>query len=336
MVNSITVANRMSVGGNYLLTVTVTNTGSTTWNEGARTRLGFVGDDDLSFTSPNRLRLDPDEVVPPGKQKRWQLVITSPPSPGRYRLQVRMVRDGVAWFGQASSSIPIVVGSGVAPTVDFSVGRGGITAIQYRGNDLVAGTGGLYVVGSCTGADNDPRVGVTSVGASGPLLIGGESCGGRVPFSASIRKTAPNRARVLFRVGPMPSDFETLSVPLDGAKLIFKSFRFKRPGWRNGCANNWVTETGSGADFARIRTLCPIPAGNGFPGGFAGLADAPAQAWGYIAGSKGTIRVVYNWPGEHFSRMHFYRHPGTHNIEVGFGRVKRGESVMLEADVWVY
>lgn len=284
VVNSISVANRMSVGGNYPLIVTVTNTGSTTWSEGAKTRLGFVGDDDLSFTSPNRLRLDPNEVVPPGKEKRWQLVVSSPPSPGRYRLQVRMVRDGVAWFGEASNSIPIVVGSGVAPSVDFAIARGGITAIRYRGKDLVAGTGGLYIVGSCTGADNDPRVGVTSVGASGSALIGGESCGSRVPFSASIRKTAPNRARVLFRVGPVPADFATLSIPLDGAKSLFESFRFQRPGWRNGCANNWVTETGSGADFARIRTPCFIPAGNGFPGGFVGLADAPAQAWGSITG----------------------------------------------------
>src|SRR5262245_48240432 len=97
----------------------------------------------------------------------------------------------------------------------------GIFDIRWNGVNLTQGVGGYYIIGSCTGADNQENV--ASVGSDGHTLTAPGSCPG-APFSLQV--TGNNPWTVEITIGPLPVDYTTLSVPLDPAPQYFDSFSF--------------------------------------------------------------------------------------------------------------
>jgi hypothetical protein len=99
----------LSVGRNYGVSVTMENTGSTTWTSSGDHpyRLGSQNPQDNGTWGIGRVDL-PSSVAP-GAQVTFNFTITAPSSPGIYAFQWKMVREQVAWFGIPSNSTEVEV-----------------------------------------------------------------------------------------------------------------------------------------------------------------------------------------------------------------------------------
>lgn len=90
--------------------VTATNTGSTTWTPADAYRLGSQAPQDNLIWGTNRVELV-QPTVDPGQTAAFDFTVTAPGTAGSYRFSWQMVRELVHWFGHASPSLPIAVGS---------------------------------------------------------------------------------------------------------------------------------------------------------------------------------------------------------------------------------
>ena len=95
-------------GETGLVRVRVRNTGSATWTAGELVRFGTGAENTLSWsglgaealpTPPTDARAYLCQSVPPGATHDFNFKVTAPLS-GPGRLTVRMVREGVRWFGE--------------------------------------------------------------------------------------------------------------------------------------------------------------------------------------------------------------------------------------------
>jgi len=102
----------MTAGQSYTAHVTVQNTGTSTWASSADYKLGAVGDSD-PFAYP-RVLLDPGDSIGPGQSKTFAFTMTAPSSAGSYVTDWRMLREGVAWFGQ-TLTVQVTVQGGAEP-----------------------------------------------------------------------------------------------------------------------------------------------------------------------------------------------------------------------------
>ncbi len=84
-------------------TVTVRNTGTTTWRSASGYALGAVDDSDPLYTTDTRVRLAADVAVAPGETRDFTIPLTAPGAAGSYTTDWRMVREGVRWFGAATT-----------------------------------------------------------------------------------------------------------------------------------------------------------------------------------------------------------------------------------------
>lgn len=96
------------------VTVTVRNTGDTTWTAAGNYRLGAVDDQDPLFTGGNRVNLGAGDSVAPGQEHTFTIELAAP-SAGTYPTDWRMVRDGVAWFGDVAARSVVVACTATGP-----------------------------------------------------------------------------------------------------------------------------------------------------------------------------------------------------------------------------
>ena len=102
----------LAPGATFAVVVRAVNTGDTTWTAGQLYRLGAGGTNQLHWSgfpcggyasSPGDSRVFLCRDVPPGGSYEFRFAVTMPPgTTAPARLSVRMVRDGVAWFGDAT------------------------------------------------------------------------------------------------------------------------------------------------------------------------------------------------------------------------------------------
>lgn len=84
------------------VTITVLNTGDTTWTASNDYRLGAVDDTDPFFTNGNRIHLGLADSVAPGQEHTFEVALRSGGA-GTFTTDWRMVRDGVQWFGDIAA-----------------------------------------------------------------------------------------------------------------------------------------------------------------------------------------------------------------------------------------
>jgi methionine-rich copper-binding protein CopC len=99
----------MTAGQSYTVSVTMRNTGGTTWTAGLSYGLGAQNPHDNFIWGMNRVALASTDAIGPGQQKTFTWTITAPLLAGTYDCEWRMVQDGVAWFGQSSPSARVSV-----------------------------------------------------------------------------------------------------------------------------------------------------------------------------------------------------------------------------------
>jgi hypothetical protein len=97
----------MIVGNDYNVSVTMKNTGTTTWTAGEQYKLGAQNPQDNTTWGLNRVFM-PGNVAP-GAQGTFNFTVTAPPSPGAYNFQWRMVQENVQWFGAFSRNVVVAV-----------------------------------------------------------------------------------------------------------------------------------------------------------------------------------------------------------------------------------
>jgi RHS repeat-associated protein len=104
----------MVSGRTYPVSVTVRNTGNTTWSAATSYALGSQNPQDNLIWGTGRVQIN--SVVPPGGQYTFSFNVVAPAS-ANYNMQWRMLREGVEWFGGTSSSPVGVTPAPVAPTI---------------------------------------------------------------------------------------------------------------------------------------------------------------------------------------------------------------------------
>ena len=54
-------------------------------------------------------RVDVPGTIAPGQDATFQFAVTAPNAPGTYNFEWRMLQEGVEWFGNFSTNIPVQV-----------------------------------------------------------------------------------------------------------------------------------------------------------------------------------------------------------------------------------
>jgi uncharacterized protein affecting Mg2+/Co2+ transport len=97
----------MYVGESYAVSVTMRNTGNTTWAAGSVFKLGSQNPQDNMTWGFNRVVVT--QPVPPGAQYTFDFGVTAPSPKGTYNFQWRMVKEGVEWFGAFTVNKAVIV-----------------------------------------------------------------------------------------------------------------------------------------------------------------------------------------------------------------------------------
>lgn len=204
----------------------------------------------------------------------------------------------------------------------------GIHRLEVDGVNLFEGVGGYYIIGTCDGTD-DPGQNVISKGGDGRTLHAPGRCPG-APYSLSV--SGSNPLRISVRVGPLPVDYRSISVPLDPTKRVIDRFALSQGRYEVGCGGSWSARSGREASFDSIPQPCHIP-GHGPVGAARVRGRLAPGAYGEIAGPRATLRRVI--VDTNANQMLFYRHPYTHNVEIGFGAHRAGEVLHLTEELHV-
>jgi glucose/arabinose dehydrogenase len=108
----------ISAGATLTVPVTLTNTGSLTWDANSAYRLAYHWYQGASLVTWDGLRTALPSTVLSGGSLTLQAAVKAPAAPGAYTLQWDMVREVITWFsgqGVTPKAIPITVGSGPPP-----------------------------------------------------------------------------------------------------------------------------------------------------------------------------------------------------------------------------
>ncbi len=160
----------MAAGQGYAVSVTLRNTGSKTWTIAENFRLGSQNLTDNTLWGPGRVNLTTS--VANGQNATFNFNVTAPLPAGSYNFQWRMVQDGVAWFGAASTNVSVTVSStNSPPTVQ-------LTSPSNNGSSSAPASVSLAATAADTGGS------VVSVSFwSGAALLGTDTS---APFSMSL------------------------------------------------------------------------------------------------------------------------------------------------------
>ncbi len=134
----------MVVGQSYPVSVTVQNTGTTTWSAGALYRLGSQSPQDNTVWGFGRVELPSN--VGPGETVVFNLSVTAPSVAGSSAFQWQMVQDNVEWFGATTNLVTVSIDQSSANTGSLAVTLDGVddghTLFEGTGVDLNASASG--------------------------------------------------------------------------------------------------------------------------------------------------------------------------------------------------
>ncbi len=176
-----------------MVSVTMRNTGTTTWSYGQSYRLGTQNpQDNMIWTTDSRVNLDGADFIPPNGTKTFTFPITAPSVAGTYNFQFEMVREYVHWFGSPTVNVQITVtpyvpgdSSGNPPVAwwsfdDIYRGTTGTTSATdfsgnantgtFSGTSLVAGVAG-YARYFGTSTDYMSGTATSVLNISGPITL---------------------------------------------------------------------------------------------------------------------------------------------------------------------
>ena len=99
----------MNEGQTYNVSVTMRNSGTSTWTAGANYRLGIRPDIASALWGTSRIVLPAGVSIPPGGSHVFAFPLTAPTTPGNDSLQWQMVQESGEWFGDVTPLVTINV-----------------------------------------------------------------------------------------------------------------------------------------------------------------------------------------------------------------------------------
>ena len=105
------VPSAMTAGQTYLVSVAMKNSGTTAWTAATNYRLGSQNAQDNTTWGMGRVNLVTGDSITNGQTKTFNFNVTAPAVAGTYNFQWQMVQDGVAWFGDKSANVSVIVSS---------------------------------------------------------------------------------------------------------------------------------------------------------------------------------------------------------------------------------
>lgn len=139
------VPSTMTAGQSYPITITLKNTGTTTWTSASNYRLGAITPLDNFIWGKNRVNLQ--SSVAPASNAVFSFSVTAPTTTGNYTFQWRMVQEAVQWFGTSTPGVQISVVSAIPSTpsaivassvsntqstLSWTASIGGVAPVSYR------------------------------------------------------------------------------------------------------------------------------------------------------------------------------------------------------------
>jgi hypothetical protein len=118
----------LACGASSSATITIRNTGTSTWTRAAGFKLGAV--DDADPLGPGRIDLADGDVVEPGETHDFSIPLLGPDATGELTSDWQMVHEGVQWFGDVQTAAVVV--DCVPPEID-------LTTVQVVGSPDVFG-----------------------------------------------------------------------------------------------------------------------------------------------------------------------------------------------------
>lgn len=122
-----TVPAQMTGGQFHPVSVTMRNTGTTSWTRADGYKLGAQNPQDTARWGVTRVELNVGESIPPGGTRRFDFQVRAPNSGGTYPFQWRMLRELVEWFGDFT------------PVVNVAVTASDTLRVKYRYNVIACG-----------------------------------------------------------------------------------------------------------------------------------------------------------------------------------------------------
>ena len=144
----------MAAGQSYAVSVTLKNSGTSTWVTNDF-RLGSMNPQDNTRWGLNRVNVPAGTSVPPGANHMFTFNVTAPTTPGNYNFQWLMIHEWVAWFGAYTPNLIINVGgvtdnsTFVSQSVPTTMARGQTYSVSVTLNNS----------GTSTWVTNDFRLG---------------------------------------------------------------------------------------------------------------------------------------------------------------------------------
>jgi hypothetical protein len=124
----------MTVGQSYPVSVTLKNTGTSTWTSAAEYRLG--SQNAQNNTTWGMSRVDLPATIAPDGNVTFTFNVTAPATAGTYNFQWRMLREGVEWFGDLTTNVAVTVNPAVS---SFNVVEPGAHAVNGKIFTKIAG-----------------------------------------------------------------------------------------------------------------------------------------------------------------------------------------------------
>jgi len=180
----------MTPGQSYAVSVTMQNTGGTTWTSATNYKLGSINPFNNTTWGPNRVLLPNANPVAPGQSVTFSFNVTAPATPGTYNFQWQTVLDGIEFFGALAPNVAVKVGLDNAAFVSQSVPATMAPGNVYPVSVTMQNTGsttwspGSVSLGSQNPVDN------TAWGPSRVALPSSVAPGASVTFSFNV--TAPS------------------------------------------------------------------------------------------------------------------------------------------------
>ena len=169
----------MLPGQTYAVSVTLQNTGTTTWTPGGAYRLGSQNWQDNTTWGTNRINLPSGSSIAPGANATFNFNVTAPTSPGTYNFQWKMVQDGVEWFGAQSANVAVKVGVNDAAFVSQNVPPIMTPGQSYAVSVTMNNSGGkvwssatAHKLGTQNPQDNNLWTGSPRVALPGTIALG--------------------------------------------------------------------------------------------------------------------------------------------------------------------
>ncbi|MCV9385267.1 NBR1-Ig-like domain-containing protein [Reichenbachiella ulvae] len=105
------VPSSVGLGDTLTISISMTNSGNTTWTLADGYYLGSENPRDNNTWGRTRVQLDGADSIEPGDTKVFTFDVVAPTTSGVYNMQWAMLQDNVEWFGEASDNAIITVGN---------------------------------------------------------------------------------------------------------------------------------------------------------------------------------------------------------------------------------